>query len=586
METITATGTDLQIATDINFNTIVNNDDGSLRKSQAFTNGDLPFGVNLYTRVRYVTDTIGESSWSPIITFHIEVPADIIGVCLDPKNGAFFYIDINGNEVTGYSWQQSRIFRTLTMATMDSERAPATFLKVPKVYIRTATGGVLGTISEGKKCWWLSDIKLEGFRTHPAFKRVTGGAESEYCYIGTYAGGLDTASGKTCLASKAGTLAKSDTYENLFKFINNRNNQGDGEVGYRGYDIYDHSLVCLLGLIMYGTANFQAAAGQGTTVSSPQTGTSDAKMIFKGTQEDPTVWLADCWRTYQTYLYKVKSKNGRLSFELPYSSDEAVPAGTALRYTMPTSSGWVNDVLDCPITIGEDVHDLMELFLPKTVVSSENLSAFKDYYAYQSGEAYLKTGGSWKETTNWCGPFFISLKPYTEEGGYIEGMHLEQICEYAYGQDKLLEITTSAPNEEQKDAITGEFLKPSTSYKWYAVANEQNTGTDTKITNSSTKELCPYARAEFNSYSTYPAYHVWSKTASTFKETPCGVVPLNNSISTGKLYCTRFGAYNKQFAESTDFMLGGDRGVLAGGVYARNRLTILANNMTARLCKN
>lgn len=583
MAKFTANGTELQVATDIDFENVVNEDDGSYRLSHTFTKEDLPYGVSLFTRVRYKSDDLGETDWSPTVSFHIEVPANTIGVCIDQSKGRVFYCDINGNEVSSYLWEQSGIFRGMSMVTLDVDRAPSLFLKVPKVYIRTAVAGITGTITEGKPCFWVSDIKLPGFRTHLAFKRSPGGGESSHIYLGAYAGSLQTINDATTIGSNAEKTGAVSDLKTLQTYIDNRNSEDDGQLGYRGFDIYDMALLRLLGLVMYRSTDFQAAAGQGTSTVMPSTGSSDAKMVFQGTTEDPRVFIADMWRTYQTYLLKIKALDGVVQLELPYSKDKLLPTGTVSRYTMPKTSGYMASILDCPISVGQDIHDLMELFLPRTVIGSEMLSAYKDYYVYQTGLAEYKTGGSWKESSSWCGPFFTSLKPYKEDGGYVEGTHYVEPCPYCWGMDKLTEVDPPSDAYTDKDAVTQEPIQKGTAYKWFSSGED----TTENLTTSPKKTLCPHLRAVYHNYSGFPSVHQWNRTASTFKESPCGiVVPTTGAnIPTNDLFCPKFG-YNLTYAEKSNWLLGGSRAVLNGNIYERNRKIIKANNVTVRLCKS
>ena len=577
-----ANSTELQVATDVDFENVVNEDDSSLRTRHTFNKDDLPYGVNLFTRVRYVSDELGTTDWSPTISFHIEVPANTIGVCIDQAKGTVMYVDINGNEVPNYLWDQSGIFRRMSMVTLDN-RASGTFLKIPKFYIRTATAGITGTITEGKLCYWVSDIKLPGYRTHLAFKRSPGGGESEYIYLGVYAGSLQTVEGKQSIGSNPSKVGAVADLATLTEYIENRNSLAAGELGYRGFDIYDAALLKLLGLVMYKSTDFQTIAGTGTDTVMPSTGTSDARMIFQGDKLEPRVFIADLWRTYQTYLFKIKAVDGVVQLEMPYSSDKLIPTGTQARYTMPKASGYIASILDCPISVGSDLHDIMELFLPRTVIGSEILSAYKDYYVYQSGVVEFKTGGSWKETTNWCGPFFTSLKPYEEVGGYTEGTHYVESCPYCWGQDKVLTVDPPRDKPTDKDAVSGDPIREGDIYKWYSTDDD----TTTNLTTSTKKILCPHARAIFHDYSSYPHVHTWNKSASTFRETPCGLMLLTGgaNISSNDAFCPKFG-YNLTYAEKTNWLLGGNRAVLAGNIYERNRKVTKANNMVVRLCKS
>src|SRR5574344_886770 len=91
-------GTDIQIATDSNFSNFVISQHAEYCISKDIQSDALPYGVNLYARVRHRHPDTGISNWSSTSAFRIVVPASIIGVCLDDSTtiGTFYWIDALG----------------------------------------------------------------------------------------------------------------------------------------------------------------------------------------------------------------------------------------------------------------------------------------------------------------------------------------------------------------------------------------------------------------------------------------------------------------------------------------------------------
>ena len=393
-------GTELQIATDKAFSNIVNaSDSGAYRTSQHFNKGELPYGQTLYARVRHKTST-AESSWSATVKFSIIIPAQIIGVCLDNSRtstrGTFYWIDALGNQVSSFDYQSHPSYRDVTIVTTDANRAPVTLTRFPLTYIKTSTSGPAGSFADGKKCWWISNLPYQGFHPMACFKRTTSrGADgkyqiSQYCYLGTYMCHKESAGGTTVLGSKRNQTVYADyEYKSTFKtYITNRNNVSAGETGYRMFDIYDMGLIRTLALIAKASANSQGSWGDNSSnVRYPRTGTTKARIIFRGTHSDPQVSFEDAWRCFWWHADLIQLSSYRVTLTSPMDLSSSLSFGSAAasRYTQAKSDGWIRDVLDCPFTIGDDTHDLMELFLPKTVVGSESQGTFYDYVTYVSG---------------------------------------------------------------------------------------------------------------------------------------------------------------------------------------------------------
>lgn len=406
---VNPTGTHLQIATDAAFKTLVVNDDGAYRTSKAFKKGDLPYGVDLFARVAHTHPNTGKSNWSNPVRYRVVIPANIIGVCMDNSNaaakGTFHWIDALGNQVSFFDWQQHPTYAGISMATTDLSRAPVTLTRFPLFYVKTATSGPVGSFANGKKCWWISDTEEVGFRPAACFKRTTNKGSnnkytiSPYCYMGTFLGHSEEVGGKTCIGSKRGeTVAASQTKETFKTWITNRNNAAAGESGYRMFDIWDLGALRMLLLIAKANSDTQTQWGDNSEgVAYPKTGSTNARAVFKGTHTAIQVSIEDLWRCYWYHADLISITEGVVSLTSPMDLTSPLSFGSAAasRYTQPTTSGWIRDVLDCPFTLGDHTHDLLELFLPKTVVSAENQGTFSDYHATGTELPNMLIGGEW-----------------------------------------------------------------------------------------------------------------------------------------------------------------------------------------------
>ena len=382
MTTVTALGTQLQVATDSSFVNIVNtSDSGAYRITQQFTKDDLPYGVDLFARVRHNGDPTGYSKWSPVVKFQVEIPSNVIGVCLDntQTKGVFYWIDALGNKVENFDFHNHPTYAGITMATIDG----VTLTKFPKFYVRTLASGPANSFASGMKCWWISDIEELGFHPAACFKRSTikSGNKyeiSDYCYMGTYLGHSETVRSKTCLGSKVNqTVLASTTKANFKTYINNRNDASAGVSGFRMFDIWDLGALRMLLLIAKANSDTQTEWGDNSAGTSyPKTGSTRARAVFKGTHDDIQVSMEDLWRCYWYHADLITVNNGVVTLTSPMDLTSTLSFGSvsSSRYTQPTSSGWIRDVLDCPFTIGDDTHDLMELFLPASVVSVYSVS--------------------------------------------------------------------------------------------------------------------------------------------------------------------------------------------------------------------
>ena len=67
-------------------------------------------------------------------------------------------------------------WRGIELVTIDEQE----MVKIPKFYVKVGIAPA-GTDQAGKKCWWISDTKRNGYHVHPAFMK--NGKEIEQFYV-------------------------------------------------------------------------------------------------------------------------------------------------------------------------------------------------------------------------------------------------------------------------------------------------------------------------------------------------------------------------------------------------------------------
>ena len=407
----TPTTTDIQIATDTDFNTLSINETKPYCTTRTFTPEELPSGVDLYMRVRHHTDDASmDTPWSDTRYFQIEPDAEIIGVCLDnsdtTKAGVWSWIDRHGNKLDSFTSGKYPIFANIETVTLDSERdATCVMMKIPTVYVKTMTSGPINTFAAGKKCWWISDKRAAGFHPHPAFKRTTEKDSSGKYIIANY----DYISLNACIKKNItingstvtlfvstpprGLLDNADYYRmtipvpNLYsfssnftyitdneyvKFCTNHNDESSNQQGWRAFDGYDIALIQLLRIIR--NLNFidgGAAADEN----------SDRGLVITLANKQFLYRMRRCpYLKDRMYLTVNTDNNNALkpalldpadyTKKIIFSDDFICGAGV-----YSTGAYFIRDVLSGSFTIGNDIHDIMELFYANEFTTSA-LSSF------------------------------------------------------------------------------------------------------------------------------------------------------------------------------------------------------------------
>ena len=384
--TVTTRQTNIQVSEQKTFDTCLIDESLDYTISRDFVKDELPYGVDLYMRVRYQDPTHGDSEWSPSVQFQVIIPASIIGVCMDNSTtkGTFSWIDACGNKLDSFDYKNHPTYANITTVYTDISRDSVQLTRFPLFYVKTAASGPVGSFAAGKKCWWISDIPQKGFRPAACFKRTTSKSEgkyiiSNYCYMGTYLGHQTTAGGKTVIGSAAGqTVVVSQTRSTFLTWISNRNNASAGQSGWRMFDIWDMGALRILALIAKANADTQTVWGSNSAqVTTPKSGSTNARIIFNSSN----VSMEDMWSCYWYDSTGIRITKGVVNLFSPMDSTAlSFGSAAASRYTTPTTTCWIRDVLDCPFVIGDDTHDLMELFLNKNGVSSEAQATFCDVH--------------------------------------------------------------------------------------------------------------------------------------------------------------------------------------------------------------
>lgn len=387
----TPTGTVWQVATDSDFTDIIVDDVGGYSLTRDFVQDELPYGVDLYIRARHVHPTAGATEWSNPVQFQVKNQGWVIGICLDNSNelakGQFYWIDANGNKLDSFDYQSHPTYAGVEMAVLDAECAPVTMTKFPQFYIKTAVSGPTGSFADGMKCWWICDKEIDGFRPHPVFM-ANSTTYASHVYVGTYLAHIEYIDDDTpTLGSKAGQQANtateiSEVISTAYRGNINRNTD-DGDTTIVIYNVYHLNMLRWLALIAKASTDVENVWGTNEeNIANPLTGSTNAKIVFKGTQENPDVFIDDMWRCGLTYTnlmnYTANTTTDTLvlyvagrSFE--YNSDTLF---AQLTLNM-TGGGYFKDVASgTPENLNAVIYDLMEMFWPAEFVDDEQFATF------------------------------------------------------------------------------------------------------------------------------------------------------------------------------------------------------------------
>ncbi len=360
--------------------------------------GDLSYG-DTHIRIKHAHEDTGTTDWSDTVRINLKPQPYILGVCLDNSNpdvkGSFFWIDAAGQKIDGaVDTDTYSTYKQTEIVTVDIDRDPVTMLKIPKFYIKTAASGPIGSFSEGKKCWWISDYQYPGFRVPGAFKRSIGSdgkvSVCDALYLGVYMADKKDLGSNTVFGSSKGVLTYKSTGQTLVDDIltiaQDRND--DSHSGFSICDMWDHGVLKLLLLIKnksFNIADWCENYKQFSTVYPNWdpfvTGELPKRMPLHGTKDNPITYIDDAF-TYGQYISTLtRGSDNVLQFPIYHpalwESDDsyithrpiitAVPVSKKAGMGM-SSDGVFRDVDTRPIMIDSVEHDTMELFIPIDMV--------------------------------------------------------------------------------------------------------------------------------------------------------------------------------------------------------------------------
>ncbi len=417
-----------------------------------YTNVGQPFGFSedntnmpLFFRVKYRHEKYGETAWSPVSQFKIGLdlsPPQIIGICLDNTlpSPVWSYIDENGEKLNSFDKNTHPTFVRSEMVVFDVNRNPTMMTRIPPFYIRTKYKGVLGTFSENKQCWWISNAipynrpDIDEWKLHPACNRrkYIETTQGNSIYVGTYMSSKEYLNGTypICSSKKDAYVSPTAWYgqpTSLYMTEMNtypssslasvcRNDRDLGVEGFYIIDIFDLSAIKLLGLIANLSNPSPSIPTEIISGSLYQTsGSSGAKIILKGTNENPEVFIDDLWGGYAYPIdgLTLIENNGTMILRIPHPRDitlNSVGEDYVAQVELPgpiggslSINGYIRDFFDNTFMCWGEEHSLLELFIPRMITADKNSAALADsllidrlYYKSKttvSDVTYLAGGG-------------------------------------------------------------------------------------------------------------------------------------------------------------------------------------------------
>jgi hypothetical protein len=360
--------------------------------------------VTYYAKVQHEGEVLGASEWSPEVGLTTkDVFAVIIGIAKVASGGGagtWQNIDGDGNDVTVDTtyFNNHPVYGGIQTVSIDDQD----MVLYPKFYYKVGVGPA-GSDQAGKKCWWISDQPVEGYKLHPAALDHT--AVLDQFYLGAYEA---TDDGGIKAGSETGVapLASID-FPTMKSRIEARNT--DGVEGFHMPDIYEISAVDMLMLIEMGTPDAQSAIGTGNSDSSAAVNTGASNAVWRG--------LHEFWGNVLCMVDGLKTNT---SNQLQVFDDQGNQTWVDTGITISTS-GWITAMLEMS---GTD-YDFDALFVPANTDSTEGNGTFADYlYSAAAGNEYVCRHGGYYGNASKCGPFSLHLNLQASHSYAFNGSRL------------------------------------------------------------------------------------------------------------------------------------------------------------------
>lgn len=246
---------------------------------------------------------------------------------------------------------------------------------IPKFYYKTGLAPV-GSQQAGKKCLWVSDRPIAGYRVHPAFMK--NGAETAGFWVGAYECSVDANAG----TKAASVINKAPLVSIDFPTMKTRCDARNvsGQSGWHLWNVYELAAIQMLCLIELGSPDVQAKIGSGNSNSSAAVATGSTNAKWRG--------ICELWGNVWHMVDGLKGSGTTIQMLDRLGNGTYVNTGVA---AYSAAHGYPREMLD---TLGTGF-DFNDVFVPKTIDATASNGTYGDYYWAAVSDFVCYHGGYW-----------------------------------------------------------------------------------------------------------------------------------------------------------------------------------------------
>lgn len=271
-------------------------------------------------------------------------------------------------------------WRGIELVTIDEQK----MVKIPKFYVKVGIAPA-GTDQAGKKCWWISDTKRNGYHVHPAFMK--NGREIEQFYLGAYE--AYNAGSYVAGSAKGKSPWVSVNYDQALAACLARNKEN--VTGFHLQTIYERSAVVMLCMVEKGP-DVQTTIGAGNSSSSGAVLTGNSNAVYRNMHE--------LWGNVWEWIDGVKTDNDGTTVRIFDKNGYSNYVNTNAKLTAGSGLG-----IQAVSTDKGDDYDLSDVFIPSTVSGAATAATFKDgYWHTANAQRNVFVSGDWDSGAS-CGLF-------------------------------------------------------------------------------------------------------------------------------------------------------------------------------------
>lgn len=246
---------------------------------------------------------------------------------------------------------------------------------IPKFYYKTGTAPT-GSQQAGKKCLWVSDRPIAGYRVHPAFMKA--GAEIAGFWVGAYECSVDASVGSKAASVSGKAPLVSIDFPTMQSRCAARN--VNGQTGWHLWNIYELAAIQMLCLIELGSPDVQAKIGSGNSNSSAAVATGSSNAKWRG--------ISELWGNVWHMVDGFKGSGTTIQILDRLGNGTYVNTGVA---ALSGTHAYPKDMMDASGS-GFDFNDV---FIPKTLDATQSNGTYGDFYWYAVNDFVCYHGGAW-----------------------------------------------------------------------------------------------------------------------------------------------------------------------------------------------